>query len=259
MIVRMDSTTIRKHSFPSCSPADALSACWSWMSSPESGIGLKGNMPTLIVDIVGKRFGNLTVVSFSGIQDNGLAAWNCICDCGNKFTTAGANLRRKIRPSTSCGCLKSERIRAKLTKHGMDNTPTYRTWHGMKNRCLNPKATGYENYGGRGISICEKWMTFEGFLDDMGIRPEGTTLERKNNDLGYCKDNCKWATRIEQGANMRTNINFTINGETKCVSEWARIHGINKDTLGSRIKSGWDLDDLFTPSRPMKPRKTINQ
>lgn len=144
-------------------------------------------------------------------------------------------------------------------KHGLEGTPTYRSWRAMKTRCLNSNQKCFKNHGARGISICEKWMDFAGFVSDMGIRPEGTTLERKDNSLGYCKDNCKWATRTEQNRNKRTNVWFTIDGVTRCVAEWASIHGINKDTLGSRIKSGWDLEDLFTPSRPMKPRKTINQ
>jgi len=93
-----------------------------------------------------------------------------------------------------------------LTRHGMYRTPTYRSWDGMKQRCLNPKATGYARYGGAGVTVCDRWLSFENFLADMGARPEGTTLDRINPTLGYEPGNCRWATRSEQNRN-RPNFN----------------------------------------------------
>jgi len=114
----------------------------------------------------------------------------------------------------------------------------------MKTRCTNNKVKSFKDYGGRGITICEKWLTFEGFLDDMGERPENTTIDRINNDLGYYKENCQWETNIKQANNKSTNLKLTINGETFGLCEWSRKIGKSSATLSYRINNGWKPEEL---------------
>lgn len=197
-----------------------------------------------VKDMVGRKIGRLTVISFAGYL-NDQASWNCKCECGNESVVRGYALR--IARVRSCGCLQVEIARAGHIRHGMDNSPTYRSWHAMKSRCTNPNVPYYENYGGRGISFCEKWEKFEGFLDDMGVRPEGTSLERKDSNGNYCKDNCKWGTSTEQARNKRTTVFIEINGVKRCVSEWAEITGVSKGVIRSRMLYGWPKEHLFDP------------
>ena len=166
----------------------------------------------------GKRFGRLEVVEFSHADNN--AFWICKCDCGNIKTIRGSDLTR--HQSTSCGCYSIEKTKETNTKHGMIGTPIYYTWQGMIARCTNEDAPNYHNYGGIGITVCDKWRKFENFYADMGERPEGLTLDRKDNNGDYCKDNCKWSTDIEQHNNTRKTLYLTMDGETMSVANWAR-------------------------------------
>lgn len=115
-------------------------------------------------------------------------------------------------------------------------------WRQMKARCLNPKNARYEGYGGRGITICDRWLKFENFREDMGEPPEGLSLERRDNDAGYSKDNCYWATRAEQQANLRTNVRLTYQGKTQHVAAWAREVGLAEITLVTRLRRGWPVE-----------------
>jgi hypothetical protein len=137
----------------------------------------------------------------------------------------------------------------------------------MRRRCRNPRANGFKSYGGRGITVCERWATsFEAFFADMGPRPDGTSLDRVDNDRGYhcgkCSDceargvpaNCRWATKAEQQQNMRTNVLLTINGETRCFAEWCRAYGIPPNTLKYRIRSGWPIDRCLVPAGKQERR-----
>jgi len=135
----------------------------------------------------------------------------CICECGNRVKVTLNNLRKGH--TKSCGCLAREEIIRRSTVHGMYGTPAYKSWVGAKARCYNPRNKEYKNYGGRGIKFCERWEKFKNFLADMGQRPSGLTLDRINNDKGYSKKNCRWATRKEQ-ANNRRNDNMIWNKRT---------------------------------------------
>lgn len=150
------------------------------------------------LDLTGQRFGKLVVIEF-GEMRKCHSYWLCKCDCGNSFVTQGTSL--KTGNTKSCGCIKKERIIAISTSHGKRNTDTYKTWAEMLQRCNNIKNKHYKDYGKRGISVCDEWRTFEGFYKDMGDRPEGLTLDRKDNDSSYCKDNCQWSTQTEQANN----------------------------------------------------------
>ena len=160
------------------------------------------------LDIAGQRFGRLVALKYSHSGIGG-RRWECACDCGG-FTVVSVNALRRSN-TTSCGCRKVE-VRAALNvtekrTHGhcpkSGSSREYRSWRAMKGRCLNPNDPAYKRYGGRGISIDPLWLSFETFLADMGARPEGTTLDRIDNDKGYSPDNCRWATNAQQNRNRR--------------------------------------------------------
>lgn len=194
-----------------------------------------------VIDLTGKRFGRLTVIAENGVTKHGKILWLCRCNCGNECTVTGNHL--KSNHTRSCGCLFIESI----TKHGMNGNRTYRTWHGMRSRCDNQNHTTFNNYGGRGIGVCSRWITFKNFLADMGKRPEGMTLERIDNDGNYEPSNCKWATQKEQHRNTRHNRMITYQGETKCMAEWAEDVRLKYDTLRNRIdRYGWTIERALT-------------
>lgn len=195
-------------------------------------------------NLVGKCFGKLTAIQDLGIVDN-YRTYLCVCDCGTEKPVK-AHLLLRDNGTRSCGCLQ----RSVVTKHGMEGTYVYKCWQSMKSRCNDPRNTEYQHYGGRGISVCESWNnSFSNFLSDMGEPPTAShTLDRRDFNGNYCKDNCRWATRTEQNRNTRRNLYLTLNGETKTAAEWAEITGICAATIGQRKKRGWsDEDTLTTP------------
>lgn len=126
----------------------------------------------------------------------------------------------------------------------------YMIWASMRQRCYNPKSSAFKDYGQRGITVCERWNLFENFIEDMGPRPQGMTLERKDNSQGYNPDNCKWATRAENNGNKRNNIWLESNGVTMIASEWAALAAVSYRTFLKRINRGWDVQKaLLLPSQ----------
>jgi hypothetical protein len=158
-----------------------------------------------VINLAGKIFGRLTVISFSHISRGGLghACWNCVCECGTEKTIAGNHLRDGN--TVSCGCFAREQISNANRTHGHGHeSPTYRSWRSMMSRCNNPKSNNYKYWGGRGIIVCERWFSFENFLADMGVRPVGMTLDRyPNKDGNYELKNCRWAGPTMQVRNRR--------------------------------------------------------
>ena len=137
-------------------------------------------------------------------------------------------------------------------KHGMYSTTTYKSWQSMKSRCVLESDPSYNRYGGRGITYDPSWESFENFLEDMGKRPDGTTLDRKDNNGPYCKDNCRWATIKDQTRNRRDNHNLEFNGKSQCLLDWAAELGMPRTTLNNRISRGWDVERALTT--PVKRR-----
>lgn len=125
-------------------------------------------------------------------------------------------------------------------------SPTYQCWNSMKDRCLNSNNACYSDYGGRGIKVCDRWLVFENFLADMGERPTGLSLDRKDNNGDYTPENCRWATRQEQQQNMRSNNLIYYNGEILPAAEWARRFGMSRHALYQRLKNGWSIEQALT-------------
>jgi hypothetical protein len=150
------------------------------------------------IDMTGKKCGRLTVIEGAGSK-RGQLRWRCKCDCGNETVAFGYDLRTGHK--ASCGCLYAER-KPRLT-HGMTGKPTYNSWCSMRARCNNPRNQDYAGYGGRGITVCDRWNDFEAFLADMGEMPEGYSIERKDVNGNYEPSNCKWIPMAEQALNRR--------------------------------------------------------
>ena len=197
------------------------------------------------LELTGARFGLLTVTRRAQTSP---VMWGCICDCGNVSVVSTGRLRSGN--TRSCGCRKAAVLGESTTTHGMAGTRTHRIWKAMLTRTRNPNTKQYKDYGGRGITVCKRWLKFENFIADMGVAPDDRTLDRLKGSRGYSKANCRWATRTEQNQNARSNIRVVINGDSQVVAEWARRLGTRKSVIYGRIKRGWDAVDACT--RPVR-------
>lgn len=195
------------------------------------------------IDLIGKRFGKLIVISYFGKKGR-YTYWNTKCDCGGLLIVRGASL--KSSNTESCGCIHALALLERSMIHGKARTPLYTIWSNMKSRCLNVKQQSYIRYGGRGITVCKRWKdSFMEFYKDMGERPKGMTLERIDNNKGYNKSNCKWATPEEQANNKRNNRFVRYRGIELTIPRWAKRLRMNKNTLYYRIQSGWSIQRAF--------------
>ena len=182
--------------------------------------------------------------------------WLCLCICGNNTTIRGSSLT--TGNTLSCGCLREENIKNGINrKHGMCHTSEYRCWAHIISRCTNPLVQYFFLYGGRGITVCNRWHTFENFFHDMGYKPSPAhSIDRIDNNGNYEPGNCRWATSTEQSNNKRNNKRITNNGLTLTSAEWARKLGGSASLINSRIKLGWSEEKAVTmPLRPMKKRE----
>lgn len=203
-------------------------------------------------DLTGKRFSRFLVVEHAGKSTTPSCRdhfWRCLCDCGEIVLIAAGPL--VSGHAKSCGCRKLESGTAAANKanttHGMRHAPEYYVWHSMLDRCRCLTSRNSKNYGGRGITVCDRWLDFSSFIADMGPRPSSKySLERINNDGSYCKSNCRWATRKEQMRNKRTNRVLTYAGKTMCLAAWSDETGINQDALWMRLKLGWPVERALT-------------
>lgn len=200
-------------------------------------------------DITGQRFGRLVALSREGLTRLGAVTWNCVCDCGTELIVKGSSLRSGN--TSSCGCLCRDRTSETHLKHGQTypkKTSEYLCWRNMLTRCQYAKNKDYPRYGGRGITVCERWQVFANFYEDMGPS-NGLTIERKDNDGPYCPENCCWIPRSKQQENTRKNIPLTAFGKTRFVWEWARELGISRQKIRNRLVHGRSPEEALSLKR----------
>lgn len=179
-------------------------------------------MPSRL-NLVGETYGQLVVLEFAGIKW-GKTMWKCLCSCGTYKVICSRPLRSG--ETKSCGCLVSKLTIEKNFKHGCSTrtfrSKTYKIWCGVIARCTIPSATGYADYGARGISVCSEWRDYRNFLKDMGDCPAGHSIERRDSNKNYCPENCFWLPRQKQNHNKRNTLYLTLNGVKKRVMEWSK-------------------------------------
>lgn len=196
-----------------------------------------------LIDLTGHRFGKLYV------KEKSLTPYKfiCECDCGNKKEVSMYSLMNGV--TKSCGCISIEKAKERAI-HGKSGTSEHNIWKTMKQRCYNQNLASYKRYGARGIVMDNLWKnSFSNFIKDMGYRPSSKhSIERIDNNKGYSKSNCKWATMKEQCGNRRNSVFITLNGETKRMSEWCEYFCIKLSTVYSRINrnSNWDYERIFS-------------
>lgn len=200
-------------------------------------------MHPLRADLTGQKFHRVEVLE---VFPKRVSSWLCVCDCGTLFVAGSSNLKRGN--TKSCGCWRLEQLSARAVhSHSTIGSSTYAVWVCMRQRCANPSNLSYKNYGGRGIQVCKRWGKFSNFLADLGYRPEGSTLERKNNNKSYSKANCVWADGETQANNKRSNRLLTIGGQTKTLARWARDPNcaVLPGTFKTRVAAGWEPEHAF--------------
>lgn len=216
-----------------------------------------------VIDLTGKRFGRLTVIKQEGYDKRRHALWLCKCQCGNEKTIRGSDLLHS--GTISCGCLKKESAKKQMTTHGKTNTRLYPIWRGMRARCYHETSPFYNEYGGRGITMCEAWendfMAFYNWAYENGYdenAPKGEcTLDRIDVNGNYEPSNCRWVSMEIQNKNKRKCMLITYNGETHTLPEWAKITGINYMTLRRRIlKDHWNVEKALTTKLNRKQRES---
>lgn len=207
-----------------------------------------------LIDLTGKKYGLLTVVSRK-TSTSGYVEWNCICECGKKTVVRGNNL--KNGSVKSCGCLKHR----KHNTHHLSNTRLYRIWSHIKRRCNDTKSEAYKYYGKRGITICNEWLDFTTFYKwaiDNGYK-DGLTIDRIDNNKGYSPDNCRWITRKKQANNRRSCLYFDYQGKTQNLMEWCNELDLDYKLVNSRIKKlGWDFEKAINTPVEVSKRSRKN-
>jgi hypothetical protein len=214
-----------------------------------------------IMNLTGQRYGRWTVLGLAEIRNTRSWLWWCQCACGTVRRVSSASLRQGV--SQSCGCWKREVAReiclGRNYRHGKSTSPLWRIYRAMRTRCENPRSQYYRLYGGRGITVCPEWHRFERFLEDMEASywdhvarwgRHNTTLDRIDPDGPYAPSNCRWATRITQANNQRTNRRVSWQGQHYTVAELARLSGLPYHTLYSRLYTyHWPVEKALTERR----------
>lgn len=205
-----------------------------------------------VVDLTGRQFGRLRVLGRGKSTKAGLY-WTCKCSCGTVLDVFGGSLR--YGKTKSCGCNMAP-LKHGHARRGSKRTKTYNVWATMLSRCRRPNDPAYPRYGGRGISVCERWLKYENFITDMGEAPARTYLDRRGNDGNYEPSNCNWVYPTQSARNTSRNVWLTHRGMTLCLTDWAKLTGVSRDTLNGRYNSGWEIGRLLdTPVAKRKLRR----
>ena len=200
------------------------------------------------VDLTGHSYNRLTIVGRA--ENVGKATmWDCVCTCGTLLIARGSHVANGL--ISSCGCLQRELQSDRAKRHGMTDTPEYKTWRSMISRCRLSGRKEFHRYGGRGIFVCDRWAdSFENFYEDMGPRPAGRfSIDRIDNNGPYSPENCKWSTMTEQARNKRTNRIIEHGGRKQTLSEWAESAGLSIKRVHARLKAGWEFNEALSPLR----------
>lgn len=212
-------------------------------------------LPSRVKDETGNVYGKLTVIGYAGnsLKSNKGAYWLCRCECGAEPVVAGVTLRLGRSRSCSTGC--GNRTHGHTTKDATRRSSEYTCWQEMRFRCHKHNHPAFANYGGRGITVCARWLeSFTNFFDDMGAKPtQEHSIGRIDNNGNYEPNNCRWETAEQQSNNKRTSRYLTHDGLTLTVANWARRLGIHRNLLFTRLRSGWSVEKaLTTPTRQHK-------
>jgi hypothetical protein len=200
--------------------------------------------PSQVKDLRGRRFTHLVVIEPAPTKGVG-ARWVCRCDCGQLKIVAATHLVQET--IKSCGCFRNQLIGHANSTHGATHTPEFKIWSGMLDRTTNPRGKAYARYGARGIGVSDQWRSFSTFIADMGLRPSAEhSLDRINNDASYSRENCRWATRLEQARNRNGNHRLDFHGENLTLVEWTARLGFTKNVLISRLRLGWTVERTLT-------------
>ena len=204
------------------------------------------------IDMTGKKYGMLTVIERTGTANDKQALWKCKCDCGNFHTSKGRDLRNgKVK---SCGCMSHKWTNRRKTIHGKSDTRLYSVWLSMKNRCYRENIKGYENYGGRGIRVCDEWLQFKPFMEwayangyDENAPRGQCTLDRIDVNGNYEPSNCRWVSVSVQANNRRNNRLIEFDGQIRTSKQWSEITGISRANIENRIDNlGWSIEKALT-------------
>lgn len=218
-------------------------------------VAVQGNKN--VNSLIGNRFTRLLVIGMNPVREkDGHVRWDCNCDCGNQHTVASNNL---IAGSTvSCGChireksseVHRDRIHHESIKHGLSDSPEYQVWLGLKRRCFNESDSRWDRYGGRGITVCDRWLGssgFENFYSDLGSRPSDEhSIERRNNDGDYEPNNCYWATAVEQANNTSRNVFYDFRGQKLTISQIARMFKVDYGRLSYNSKKFNSIEEALS-------------
>lgn len=197
--------------------------------------------------IIGQTFGRLLVLKNQGSKPGSGYQMLCRCECGREKVVSKNHLTNG--DTRSCGCFHADRTSEISKRHGLTGTPIYARWRAMLQRCINPKNKSWENYGGRGITVCERWKTFDNFYADMGDPPLGATIERIDNNGSYEPGNCRWDTRTAQNRNQRQTVWLEYDGQVKPLTSWADDLGMPASAIRDRLKRGWSVERAVTTPR----------
>lgn len=194
---------------------------------------------------LGQVFGRWTVIDAMRVSGKGKVSVLCLCECGTQRLVSLRMLNKGA--SKSCGCYAADLTSERQVTHGGSYIAEYGIWRGILKRCNNPTYRIYPRYGGRGIAVCDRWLKFENFIADMGIRPSSKlSIERRDNNGPYAPWNCYWATDIEQNNNTSGCRPVEFNGRVQTLAAWGREFGIGRTTLAQRLLRGWTMEDALT-------------